>query len=124
VTFHWPGWVPVDPQDPADQWHRQALEASSPADFEDGASYELVGPALSLNPYQLARHELWKHGRDVVDVPDRSFEGLRAFLTPLVAEGLVFHHPDGRMAKIRRKDYGLFWVQDEPQRRQRRRESR
>lgn len=119
VTFHWPGWVPVDAADPADQWHRQALEGTSPADFEEGATYELVGPALSRNPYELARHELWKHGRDVVDVPDRSFEGLRAFLAPLQAEGLVFHHPDGRMAKIRRKDYGLFWVQEDPRRQRR-----
>jgi hypothetical protein len=111
VTYHWPGWAPIDPQDPADQWHRQALESQSIADLEEGATYELVGPAFSRNPYALERHALWKHGRDVVDVPDRTFEGLRSFLTGLNGEGLVFHHADGRMAKIRRKDFGLVWIQ-------------
>ena len=24
-------------------------------------------------------------------------------------EGIVWHHPDGRMAKIKRRDFGLSW---------------
>jgi hypothetical protein len=43
----------------------------------------------------------------------RDFEGLRSFLKTLdsrfspghLAEGIVFHHPDGRRAKIKRKDF-------------------
>lgn len=46
------------------------------------------------------------------EVP-RTYEGLRELLAELesrfspgeLAEGIVFHHPDGRRAKIKRKDY-------------------
>jgi len=45
----------------------------------------------------------------------RSFDGLRNFLASLesryadgsLAEGIVFHHPDGRRAKIKRKDFSI-----------------
>jgi len=39
------------------------------------------------------------------DVP-RTFDGIRGFLETMDIEGLVFHHPDGRMAKIKKRDYG------------------
>ena len=26
-----------------------------------------------------------------------------------VVEGIVWHHPDGRMVKIKRKDFGFKW---------------
>jgi hypothetical protein len=46
------------------------------------------------------------------DVP-RDFAGLRSFLATTDSvyapgnppEGIVFHHPDGRRAKIKRKDF-------------------
>lgn len=113
VTFHWPGWVPVADTDPADRWHREAMEHWPQDERIEGQTYELVGPALSKNPYQLARHELWRHGATVVELTDRSFEVIQQFLANHAIEGLVFHHPDGRMAKIRRKDFGLFWVQED-----------
>lgn len=119
VTHHWPGWVPIAATDPADRWYLEALGGTEASILEEGATYEVVGPAYSLNPYGLVRHELWKHGKDAAAVPDRSFEGLKAWLAERQVEGLVFHHPDGRMAKIRRKDYGLFWVQDDPRDRRR-----
>lgn len=37
------------------------------------------------------------------------FEGIKGFLAENVIEGLVWHHPDGRMAKIKRRDFGLKW---------------
>lgn len=119
VTFHWPGWVPINSTDPADKWHVEALNALSEP-LEEGATYELVGPTLAKNIYDLPQHQLWKHGKEQVDV-GRSFEELRDFMQNFNGEGLVFHHPDGRMAKIRRKDFKLFWVQDEPARRSNRR---
>ncbi len=116
VTFHWPGWVPVSETDPADKWHREALAGLTQA-MEEGQTYELVGPTLALNVYGLERHELWKHGNDTVELMDRSLEALERFLTEHNVEGLVFHHPDGRKAKIRRKDFQLFWVQEDTRRR-------
>ena len=38
-----------------------------------------------------------------------TFDGLHRWLCAHPVEGLVFHHPDGRMAKIKRRDYGLSW---------------
>jgi hypothetical protein len=58
--------------------------------------------------YGLERHELWRHGRDVVEVT-RTREAILEWLTRHDHEGLVFHHPDGRTAKVRRKDFGLKW---------------
>jgi hypothetical protein len=44
---------------------------------------------------------------DVWGSVPRDFDGLRAFLDDWMHEGLVFHHEDGRMAKIRRVDFGF-----------------
>jgi len=33
--------------------------------------------------------------------------GFREWLKGRDIEGLVFHHPDGRMAKIKKRDFGL-----------------
>ena len=35
--------------------------------------------------------------------------GLKDWLSAPHYEGLVWHHPDGRMAKIKRRDFGLSW---------------
>lgn len=42
------------------------------------------------------------------DAP-RDFDGIKAWLTDRQIEGLVWHHDDGRMAKIKRRDFGLKW---------------
>jgi hypothetical protein len=103
-TGHWPGWVKVSDNDPADRWHREAF---TEGDFEDG-TYELIGPKVQRNKYGLDRHRLVKHGSMTVAV-GRTREELIRWLEENEHEGLVFHHPDGRMAKLRRKDFGLKW---------------
>lgn len=102
TTGHYPGWVPVT-EDPADKWHREAWDGS----LADG-TYELVGPKIQGGRYGFDRHTLVRHGAEVVEV-ERTFEALRSWLEEHEVEGLVFHHPDGRMAKLRRKDFGLEW---------------
>jgi hypothetical protein len=37
----------------------------------------------------------------------RTFDGLRKWLADRDIEGIVFHHEDGRMAKIKLRDFGL-----------------
>jgi hypothetical protein len=107
ITGHWPGWVPIDLYEPSDRWHREALEDRGP--LPDG-TYELVGPKIQANPYGLERHLLIPHGGLEEDYAvDRTFAGIRAFLDDWGHEGIVFHHPDGRMAKIRRKDFFFDW---------------
>lgn len=104
VTFHWPHWIPAEGKDSV--YHIEGFDNLD--NVEDG-TYELVGPKLQGNPYGLSRHELWKHGSVVVEIVDLSFEGIKAVVTSMNEEGIVFHHRDGRKAKIRRSDYNLKW---------------
>jgi hypothetical protein len=108
VTGHWPGWVPVG-DDPSDKYHREAFDPA----LRDG-TYELCGPKVQGNPHGLTAHELLPHGillglaQDASTTP-RTFDGLREYLAPAPIEGIVFHHPDGRMAKVKRTDFGFAW---------------
>jgi len=99
------GWVPMDPTDPGDQWLREAYAL---APYEPG-SYELIGPKVQGNPHGVDRHQLMKHGGVALPDAPGNFEALRAYLSDLPYEGIVFHHEDGRAAKIKRRDFGLPW---------------
>ena len=98
-----PGWFPVG-VGPEDQWHREAWEFDS--GLRDG-TYELCGPRVGGNPERFERHALVAHGFGKYPTAPRTLAGLQAYLAPLDIEGLVFHHPDGRMAKVRKEDIGL-----------------
>lgn len=100
------GWVPCD-IGPEDKWHMAAFNVSAAAGWPDG-TYELIGPKVQGNPEAAGVHMLVRHeGAPVfTDVP-RSFDGLREWLAGKDIEGIVFHHPDGRMAKIKLRDFGL-----------------
>ncbi len=102
-TGHWPGWLPVDATDPTNKYHIEAFHEGLP----DG-TFELVGPRVQGNRYGLDHHELWKHGSRIVEVA-RTRAAILDWLSRHEEEGLVFHHEDGRMAKVRRKDFGLKW---------------
>lgn len=97
------GWVPVDS---APEWKRHIEAFERGSNFEDG-TYELVGPKVQGNPEQYPHHELVWHGHKQAEDAPRTFQGLRDYLDGLDAEGLVWHHPDGRMAKIKLRDFGL-----------------
>lgn len=107
VTGDIPGWVPVG-DGPEDRWHREALAwgAAHPAD----GTYELVGPHVQGNTLNLRSHVLLLHAT-LPQLPDapRDFEGLREFMLAHQIEGIVWHHPDGRMAKLKRTDFGFAW---------------
>lgn len=100
VTGHWPGWLPVG-EGPEDRWHRAARLDGLP----DG-TYELIGPMINRNPEASDRHRLVAHGTDELMAP-RDFAGLREFLSTNGIEGIVWHHPDGRMVKIKASDFGV-----------------
>ncbi|MES2889699.1 MAG: DUF5565 family protein [Pseudomonadota bacterium] len=103
VTGHWPGWVPVG-EGPDDARHREALAAAGA--LEDG-TYELCGPKVQSNPEGFDSHVLIRHGGETLPDCPRTFEALRAYLADRVIEGIVWHHADGRMVKIKAKDFGL-----------------
>lgn len=95
------GWVPVDPNSKEDKWHMEAFSMS----LSDG-TYELVGPKIQGNPEGYNVHTLVKHEEAQVfeNVP-RTYEGIKEFMSDKNIEGIVFHHEDGRMAKIKKRDY-------------------
>ena len=99
VTGHWPGWLPVG-DGPDDKHHR---DAEMPT--EDG-TYELCGPKVQGNPEGFDQHVLVKHGAEVLHGCPRTFAALREYLRDGAVEGVVWWHPDGRMVKIKGKDFG------------------
>ena len=105
------GWLIVG-DNPVDGWHRDAwtYAVRNVGIVEDG-TYELVGPKVQKNPYGLQVHELWRHGQPAFEQGmERTYDGLKKYLDQSrPKEGIVFHHPDGRMAKIKRRDFGLEW---------------
>ncbi len=103
-TGHWPGWVPVG-DGPGERWHREAFEPFAGNPVEDG-TYELCGPKLQANPERLNAHELIPHTIEILNAA-RDFYGLCMFLETYDVEGVVWHHPDGRMCKVKGKDFGI-----------------
>ena len=99
------GWVPIG-RGPDDRYLREA------ADWADKkpavGTYEFLGPKSQGNVERRDIHFFLAHAeaKTFADVP-RTFEGLRSWLAGRDIEGLVFHHPDGRMAKIKLRDFGL-----------------
>ena len=96
------GWVLVDPESKEDKYHR-AAHSEKP----DG-TYELLGPKIQGNSEKHKFYILQSHSdAEVFYECPRTFDGLREWLSKIDIEGIVFHHPDGRMAKIKKKDFGM-----------------
>ena len=104
VTGDCPGWVPVG-DGPEDRWHRQAFDITACL-LPDG-TYELCGPKVQANAEGYLEHVLLRHGYLLAPDTPRTFEGLRNYLEAEDLEGIVWHHPDGRMVKIKKKDFGF-----------------
>ena len=102
-----PGWVVGCGSD--EKWMD---EAGNTADFDAG-TYELCGPKIGTragaNPEGLDRHQLFRHGSEKLEGVPTTFDALRDWLEANELEGVVWHHPDGRMAKIKRSDFGIPW---------------
>jgi hypothetical protein len=113
------GWyVEADESSPEDRWIFEAVRGTDVESLPDGEhSAEALGPSIQGNPLGLAKNVCVAFNLEVPtydDVP-RNYDALRAALRELDsryapghrAEGIVFHHPDGRRAKIKRKDFGF-----------------
>lgn len=101
ITGKTVGWEPIDQSS-----HYKAFLDVPELPWKPG-TYELCGPKVNGNPERLARHHLIRHGAAEIWGAGRSFETLRAFLTDpdFTYEGIVWHHPDGRMAKLKKRDF-------------------
>lgn len=104
VTGDVPGWAPVG-DGPDDSRHREALAAAG-GTLDEG-TYELCGPKVQKNPEGFTSHALIRHGSEKLDDVPRTHEALRDYFYGRDIEGVVWHHPDGRMVKIKAKDFGI-----------------
>lgn len=101
------GWVPIG-DSPFARFHTEALTAD-PRDWVPG-TYELCGPKINRNPEHFLHHELIRHGLCLVHLPGPlDYQVLRECLGSLAergVEGVVWWHPDGRLAKLKARDFG------------------
>ena len=107
VTGHFPQWVAVDPNNPADKWFWAAF-VNTPWIKEEG-TYEAVGLHFQGNPYNMDEDFLEKHGRIVLWNVPRDYRGLMAYLSVNDIEGIVWHRGNGEMCKLKRSDFGFPW---------------
>lgn len=102
ITGKTVGWVLVT-NSKEDRWH---VEAFGNGIWLDG-TYELCGPKIQKNPEGYEAHVLVPHSEaSQYDDVERTFDGICKFFENKDIEGLVFHHKDGRMAKIKKRDFG------------------
>lgn len=103
--------------DPAAKYILLGAKNTDASRLPDGEhTAEALGPKIQGNPYRLEQHVIVPHCEAPV-YPDmlRTYDNLAAWCGRLQslfapgreAEGVVFHHPDGRMVKLRARK---FWL--------------
>ena len=105
VTGHFPHWVKVDENNPADKWFIEAFR-NTPVRLD--GTYEAIGIHFQGNPYGLNIDTLRQHGTDELRVR-RTFDGVKEFLRDADIEGIVFWYKDEPVCKIKRSDFGFQW---------------
>jgi Family of unknown function (DUF5565) len=99
------GWEPIE-QSPFVRCHAEVLArpVAERGVFYPG-TYELIGPKINGNPEGFRAHWLMFHAlADRLSAP-RDHDGLATWIHAHSYEGIVWHHPDGRMAKIKKRDF-------------------
>jgi hypothetical protein len=111
------GWyADTDEYAAEDKWILVAARNTDVSGWPDGEhACEALGPRIQGNPLGLEEHRCVPFNLEVpaFDAVPRSYSGLKEYLSKLesrfapghLAEGIVFHHTDGRRAKIKRKDF-------------------
>lgn len=97
------GWEPAA-DSPFWRWLLEAVWADA-----DPGTYELCGPKINGNPEDFEQHTLVRHAdAEILDMFTHHLIDWWdvANNVPLLGwEGIVWHHPDGRMAKIKSRDF-------------------
>jgi hypothetical protein len=109
ITGKTQGWEPMENSSFA-KFHAEAL--TDKEHWKQQGTYELIGPKINGNPDRMISHTLVRH-EEAEHIPD--LNGL--ILSPETVmkivrkignfpgwEGVVWHHPDGRMAKLKARD--------------------
>lgn len=131
ITGHLPCWVKCDRDNPSDKWFWAAYDTyreqgkievtngglasgkiSKKREFVlpqviDG-TYEAIGKHFQDNPYNLSGDVLVKHGENEI-VIERTFEGIKKYLSENYIEGIVFWKDGKPQCKIKRSDFGFGW---------------
>jgi hypothetical protein len=101
-------YVQCDIGSPNDKYLFEAM--SHTKNLSDGI-YEAIGPKIQGNPEHTAEHKLVRvvPCDEVLFISEapRTYQELLTYFSLYDLEGIVFHHSDGRMAKIKKKDFGL-----------------
>ena len=74
-----------------------------PVFLEEGG----VRQAVLIRDEAFAQHTLLRHGAVQLPRAPRTFLEVKGYLADGMIEGIVWHHPDGRMVKIKAKDFGI-----------------
>lgn len=131
VTGHLPCWVKCDRNNPADKWFWSAYDnyrESEKIEVTNGGvasgkisqmrefvlpnmvdgTYEAIGKHFQGNPYGINFDTLVRHGENIVNV-ERTFDGIKKFLSEIRIEGIVFWKDGEPKCKIKRSDFGFDW---------------
>lgn len=123
ITGHLPCWVKCDRENPNDKWfwsafdnyvleysknHLDTCELSSPMSIILDGTYEAVGRHFRNNSYNMDSDILIPHGKQEIEV-ERSFEGIKRYLSENYIEGIVFWKDGEPKCKIKRSDFGFEW---------------
>lgn len=108
VTGHWPHWVRVDEDNPADKWFFTALLNRCRGGYPGDGTYEAVGPHFNGNPHNIPIDILERHGAHKIDIK-RDFESVKYYLEHNNVEGIVFWFNGEPVCKIKRSDFGFEW---------------
>lgn len=107
ITGHHPHWIKCSRDKKEDRYFFEAFDKLIP---KLEGTYELCGEKVQNNPEKITGHRLIKHGSEVLDIDDFSFEALKEYLTDPTndIEGIVFYNPTSmKMCKLRKKDFGV-----------------
>ncbi len=102
------GWIEIESSEKDNKWHIEGLNFTFGKlnEYIPDGTYELVGPKVQSNPENCQNHALISHAcAEKYEGILRTFDGLKKWLQDKDIEGLVFHHQDGRMGKIKKKDF-------------------
>lgn len=102
------GWEPAEQSSFVKFWR----EATYGKHAHEHGTYELCGPKINGNPEGYETHVLVRHDDAArVALPEGfpvAYDALRPVLLAMGEagiEGIVWHHPDGRMAKLKGRDF-------------------
>ena len=121
-TGHQPGWIPVIFEKKENRYFKMAWDLWKLEHEQEGdgfnpsnGTYELVGITINGNPEMINGLKFIPHGIHELKIygfvmSDDSYDSIKHYFEVMKPiEGIVWHHSDGRMAKIKRIDFGLEW---------------